>query len=130
MKPTLTFTMMLLAAALTSPAALAQQPGDGSAPASGATSTPAKPATPVKPAATPDATPPAATPVADPATDAAKAAEEAAAKAAEDSWKKGRPVVMQYYRPQDKRGINVFETSKDPGVPFTGFKLDVGAAFT
>ena len=32
--------------------------------------------------------------------------------------------------PQDKRGINVFETTKDPGVEFTGFKLDFGAAFT
>ena len=37
---------------------------------------------------------------------------------------------MQYFRPQDKRGINVFETTKDPGVEFTGFKLDFGAAFT
>ena len=37
---------------------------------------------------------------------------------------------MQYFRSQDKRGINVFETTKDPGVEFTGFKLDFGAAFT
>ena len=37
---------------------------------------------------------------------------------------------MQYYRPQDKRGLNVFETTKDPGVEFTGFKLDFGAGFT
>ena len=49
--------------------------------------------------------------------------------AAESSWKKGRPITMQYFRAQDKRGINVFETTKDPGVEFTGFKLDVGAAF-
>ena len=133
MKPTLTFSTMLLAAALTAPVALAQQPGDASTPPSGQTSTPAKPAatTPASPAtAAPEAAPPAATPVTDPATDASKAADEAAAKAAEDSWKKGRPIAMQYYRPQDKRGINMFETSKDPGVPFTGFKLDVGAAFT
>jgi hypothetical protein len=47
-----------------------------------------------------------------------------------DSWKHGRPVTIQYTRPQDKRGINVFETTKDPGVEFTGFKLDFGAAFT
>ena len=33
-------------------------------------------------------------------------------------------------RPLDKRGINVFETTKEPGVEFTGFKLDFGAAFT
>ena len=31
---------------------------------------------------------------------------------------------------QDQRGLNVFETTKDPGVEFTGFKLDFGAAFT
>src|ERR1041385_565005 len=50
--------------------------------------------------------------------------------AATDSWKKGRPITMQYFRPLDKRGINVFETTKEPGVDFTGFKLDFGAAFT
>jgi hypothetical protein len=38
--------------------------------------------------------------------------------------------VIQYYRPQDKRGMNVFETPKAAGVPFTDFKLDIGAAFT
>jgi hypothetical protein len=70
---------------------------------------------------------PAAKPATDPSTTTAAAD---AAAAAEASWKKGRPIVMQYYRPQDKRGINVFETTKDPGVEFTGFKLDVGAAFT
>ena len=47
-----------------------------------------------------------------------------------NSWKKGRPLSMQYFRPQDKRGLNVFETTKEPGVEFTGFKLDFGAAFT
>ena len=48
----------------------------------------------------------------------------------ESAWKKGRPITMQYYRAVDKRGINVFETTKDPGVKFEGFKLDFGAAFT
>ena len=47
-----------------------------------------------------------------------------------ESWKNGRPITMQYFRAQDKRGINVFETTKDPGVEFTGFKLDFDAAFT
>jgi hypothetical protein len=47
-----------------------------------------------------------------------------------ESWKKGRPITMQYFRAADKRGINVFETTKEPGVKFTGFKLDFGAAFT
>jgi hypothetical protein len=54
----------------------------------------------------------------------------AAGTAAKDSWTKGRPIAMQYFRPQDKRGINVFETSKDPGAEFTGFKLDFTAGFT
>jgi hypothetical protein len=47
-----------------------------------------------------------------------------------DSWKKGRPLAIRYLRPQDKRGINVFETTKEPGAEFGGFKLDIGAAFT
>ena len=47
-----------------------------------------------------------------------------------DSWKTGRPIPIQYYRAQDKRGLNVFETTKQPGVEFTGFKVDFGAAFT
>jgi hypothetical protein len=38
--------------------------------------------------------------------------------------------VIQNLRPADQRGINVFETPKDDGVPFTGFKLDWGGAFT
>jgi hypothetical protein len=67
--------------------------------------------------------------------DAAAAApttgEEAQADpAANDAWKKGRPITMQYYRPLDQRGINIFETSKEPGVEYTGFKLDFGAGFT
>ena len=59
-----------------------------------------------------------------------KEEEDAAAAEAKASWKKGRPVTIQYYRALDKRGINVFETTKDPGVEFTGFKLDFGASFT
>jgi hypothetical protein len=55
---------------------------------------------------------------------------EKEAEAAEASWKKGRPMTIQYLRPQDKRGINVFETTKEPGAEFKGFKLDFGAAFT
>ena len=50
--------------------------------------------------------------------------------AAIESWKKGRPQTIQYLRAQDKRGLNVFETTKDPGVEFTGFRVDFGAAFT
>jgi len=51
-------------------------------------------------------------------------------QAIKDSWKKGRTISMQYFRPQDRRGINVFETTKDAGAEFTGFKMDFGAAFT
>jgi hypothetical protein len=69
--------------------------------------------------------PPAATTPADPSTD-----EAAATAAAKESWTKGRPITMQYLRPQDKRGLNVFETTKEPGVEYTGFKLDFNAAFT
>src|SRR5687767_10527107 len=47
-----------------------------------------------------------------------------------ESWKKGRPMKIQYLRPQDKRGLNVFETTKEPGVEFKGFAMDFGAAFT
>jgi hypothetical protein len=96
--------------ALTVPAA-AQQPSD----------TPAVPGTAV---ATPSA------PATDPTDPKAPTKEEAAAAAAESSWKKGRTITMQYFRPMDRRGINVFETTKLPGAEFTGFKLDFNAAFT
>jgi hypothetical protein len=56
--------------------------------------------------------------------------QEEKAKSALDSWKNGRPQTIQYLRAQDKRGLNVFETTKEPGVEFTGFKLDFNAAFT
>ncbi|UXP32590.1 hypothetical protein N6H18_01215 [Reichenbachiella agarivorans] len=36
---------------------------------------------------------------------------------------------MQYYRKNDKNGINVFETSKDNDVPFDGMKVRVGGDF-
>ena len=39
-------------------------------------------------------------------------------------------ITIQYYRAVDQRGINVFETTKTPGVEYTGFKLDINAAFT
>lgn len=65
------------------------------------------------------------------AKEAAKEGEENAdAASALDSWKKGRPIPLQYYRAQDQRGINVFETTKDPGAEFKGVRIDFGAAFT
>lgn len=38
--------------------------------------------------------------------------------------------VIQYLRPQDKRGLNMFETPKVAGAAYTGFALQWGAAFT
>lgn len=39
-------------------------------------------------------------------------------------------IRIQHIRPQDQRGLNVFEPPKEPGVPYRGFVLDFGAAFT
>ena len=61
---------------------------------------------------------------------AAEAKAEAEKQAILDSWKKGRPIAMQYFRAIDQRGINVFETTKTPGVEYTGFKFDINAGFT
>lgn len=38
--------------------------------------------------------------------------------------------VIQYLRPQDKRGLNMFETPKVAGATYNGFALQWGAAFT
>ncbi|MEO7860226.1 MAG: hypothetical protein ABIU05_07230, partial [Nitrospirales bacterium] len=40
------------------------------------------------------------------------------------------PNEIQRVRPQDMRGLNVFEPKKGDTAPFTGFKLGFGAAFT
>ena len=39
-------------------------------------------------------------------------------------------VQVQNYRPEDMRGINMFEAPKDESVAYDGFKLQFGAAFT
>ncbi|KEO75827.1 hypothetical protein [Anditalea andensis] len=39
------------------------------------------------------------------------------------------PLELQYHRPNNKDGINVFETSKDTDVPFTGLRVRVGGDF-
>jgi hypothetical protein len=62
--------------------------------------------------------------------DPADAATKTEAESVFESWKKGRPIQIQYMRALDRRGVNVFETTKTPGVEYTGFKLDFGAAFT
>jgi hypothetical protein len=105
MKRTLHFATALAAVlALAAPAAAQDTPSG--APATGGTTT----TTATAPATTTD--------------------QEEKATAALESWKKGRPQTIQYLRAQDKRGLNVFETTKEPGVEFTGFKLDFNAAFT
>ena len=41
-----------------------------------------------------------------------------------------RPMEINHIRPADQRGINVFESPKESEVPFTGFALSFGGAFT
>lgn len=40
-----------------------------------------------------------------------------------------RKLDIQYFRPQDQRGINMFETPKIAGAAYEGFKIQWGAAF-
>ena len=47
------------------------------------------------------------------------------------NWAYAQQPSLQYYRPWDKEGINVFEPSKKAEQPeYTGFKLRIGGAFT
>ena len=39
-------------------------------------------------------------------------------------------IVIQHIRPVDQRGLNVYETPKTDNVPFDGYKLQWGGAFT
>ena len=41
-----------------------------------------------------------------------------------------RPMEINHIRPADQRGVNVFESPEDDEVPFTGFALSFGGAFT
>lgn len=41
-----------------------------------------------------------------------------------------QPMIIQYTRPYDSRGINMFETPKVAGAKYEGFKMTIGAAFT
>jgi hypothetical protein len=65
-------------------------------------------------------------PPAEPATGASAATPQDNGVVAEE----GRRIVIQHFRPNDQRGLNMFETPKEPGVEYTGFKMDFGAAFT
>jgi hypothetical protein len=44
-------------------------------------------------------------------------------------WSLLPPITMQNYRPADQRGLGMFETPKDQGIPFTGFRVSLGASF-
>ena len=59
----------------------------------------------------------------------AAATDTTAAPAATKKAALMKQITMQYYRPVDQRGINLFEAPKEAGAPWTGFKLDFGAAF-
>ena len=37
---------------------------------------------------------------------------------------------LQYFRPNDKTGLNVFETTKPDTIPYTGFRIRIGGNFT
>src|SRR3954471_10625281 len=39
------------------------------------------------------------------------------------------PQEMQYMRHSDQRGVNVFESTKEAGADYTGFKINWGGAF-
>jgi hypothetical protein len=44
-------------------------------------------------------------------------------------WSLVPPITIQNFRPADQRGLNVFESPKDEGIPFTGFRYSIGASF-
>jgi len=69
--------------------------------------------------------------------DTGSRAVEAAAPASDSATAEAKtkintqPVTgIQYLRPADQRGINMFEAPKVAGVPYNGFRLDWSAAFT
>jgi len=43
---------------------------------------------------------------------------------------KAQQTPIQYYRNNDKTGLNVFETTKNDSTAYTGFKLKIGGNFT
>ena len=75
-----------------------------------------------KPAATADST--------TSTTRADSARADSAAKAPAPKPLLVQEITIQRYRPTDQRGINMFETPKTDAVPFTGFRLGLGASFT
>lgn len=46
------------------------------------------------------------------------------------SFGTAQQITIQNFRPVDRRGLNIFEAPKNDGVPYDGFKLMLGGAFT
>lgn len=46
------------------------------------------------------------------------------------SFGTAQQITIQNFRPIDRRGLNIFEAPKNDGVPYDGFKLMLGGAFT
>ena len=65
----------------------------------------------------------------DTTTKATVTTDSGAAKKAENP-SSVQTIEIQRLRPVDARGLNVYEAPKNDGVPYTGFKLAWGAAFT
>ena len=57
-------------------------------------------------------------------------ADSGAAKKKAENPSSVQTIEIQRLRPVDARGLNVYEAPKNDGVPYTGFKLAWGAAFT
>jgi hypothetical protein len=63
------------------------------------------------------------------AADSARHVKKDSAAGAVAVWSLVPQIQIQNFRPADMRGVNVFESPKESGVPFTGFKLAFGASF-
>jgi hypothetical protein len=64
------------------------------------------------------------------ATPAASSSDSGSKKAAPQKVSLYRPLEINHIRPADQRGVNMFESPKEDLVPFTGFTLSFGGAFT
>ncbi len=65
----------------------------------------------------------------DPGATAEQAAAKDSTKPAVAVWNLAPQITIQNYRASDMRGLNVFESPKQEGIPFTGFRYSIGASF-
>jgi hypothetical protein len=68
--------------------------------------------------------------VVQPSNGTAAASDSASGPAANTAVSLYRPMDISHLRPADKRGLNVFDPPKDDSLPFNGFALSLGGAFT